>query len=375
MKILHLVLNNYENDNRVRRAAECGYGVGAEVFIYALSKYKSIKVYNENGVYIRLFYLITRSWPKLKYFQIFKYLEIVFRMILAGRKYRPTIIHAHDLNTLPIGRMIAKLTGAKLVYDSHEYWADVGIFDSPYFSKLIIIFEKYFLNKVNVCITVSSNIADLLMHNYSIPKPIVIRNVPERWNIDSPKQLRSSLGITEDAVLILYQGFIVGNGVHHLKEAFKKVKGNVFLVFLGDGEEVESLKSDNYPGIYFHQSVPYERLASFTSDADIGVLSIQGINQSKFNALPNKMFEYINGGLALVASNLPEMRRLIDEYNMGSVYTDGNIDELADNINELVNNDELLKEYKVNSRICATEINWENEKKTLEDIYLSLKVL
>ena len=373
MKILHLVLNNYENDNRVRRAAECGHRLGAEVFIFALSKYKSQRVFNENGVNIRLLYLTTRFLPKIKYFQIFKYLEIVFRMFFAALKYNPTIIHAHDLNTLPIGRMIAKVSGAKLIYDSHEYWADVGVVNARYFSKVLMIFEKYFLKKVDVCITVSSNIAELIEKNYSIPKPIVVRNVPEQWKMDSKQQLRLSIGISTDVILILYQGYIVGNGVHHLKEAFKKVKGNAVLVFLGNGEEVESLKQDNFPGIYFHPSVTYEKLASFTSDADIGVLSIQGINQSKFNALPNKMFEYINGGLALVASNLPEMRRLIDEYNMGLVYTDGNIDELADSINKLVNNYGLLKKFKINSRICATEINWENEKKILEDIYLSLK--
>ncbi len=373
-KILHLVLNDYENDNRVRRAAECAHEMGAEVFIYALSKFDTSKKYTQAGVNVYLFYLITRSWSKKRLFQVFKYLEVLIRMIVKGIRYKPNIVHAHDLNTLPIGFFIARLTGAKLIYDSHEYWADAGVLgfsDSP-ITKLILLLEGYYIRRVDACITVSDSIAELLKKDYNISKPYLVRNVPEKWDLSSPKQLRSRLGINKDKVIVLYQGVINGEGVFDLINAFQQINTDAILVFLGNGTAVNELKGMGVKNVFFHPSVPYEQLPSYTSDADIGIHSMHGNMLNRLNALPNKLFEYIQGELALIVSDLPEMSRIVSGHNLGLVYPNSNTDELANSMKKLINDRRLRDAARKKSADCALMFNWDEEKNILKNIYLRL---
>jgi len=37
-------------------------------------------------------------------------------------------------------------------------------------------------------------------------------------------------------------------------------------------------------------------------------------------ALPNKLFEYINSGIAVAASDLPEMKRIVAGYRLGTTF-------------------------------------------------------
>jgi hypothetical protein len=39
------------------------------------------------------------------------------------RRARPDVVHAHDLDTLPVGYAYSRLSGARLIYDAHEYYA------------------------------------------------------------------------------------------------------------------------------------------------------------------------------------------------------------------------------------------------------------
>ena len=36
---------------------------------------------------------------------------------------RPSVVHAHDFNTLALGAELAGIANAKLVYDAHEFWS------------------------------------------------------------------------------------------------------------------------------------------------------------------------------------------------------------------------------------------------------------
>ena len=48
-----------------------------------------------------------------------------------ARKQRFDIVHCHDLDTLPLGYMISKMSGAKVIYDSHESYTDMIADSAP----------------------------------------------------------------------------------------------------------------------------------------------------------------------------------------------------------------------------------------------------
>jgi glycosyltransferase involved in cell wall biosynthesis len=63
--------------------------------------------------------------------------------------------------------------------------------------------------------------------------------------------------------------------------------------------------------------VPVARLVSVIAGADVGVLPIEANNESKRHSLANKLFEYLMAGLPVLATDLPEHRRVLEGTGAG----------------------------------------------------------
>ena len=157
MKILYLVLNDFVNDNRVLRAAKTCLEIGGKPVVFALHREDIPEEENLNGIKVKRFDLITKSWSKHRIIQVIKYAEAVLRMVISGSLLHPDIVHANDINTLPIGFSISRLTKSKLIYDSHELWSD------PSHSKILpawmvktgLKLERFLSRRANYILTVS----------------------------------------------------------------------------------------------------------------------------------------------------------------------------------------------------------------------------
>jgi glycosyltransferase involved in cell wall biosynthesis len=295
-------------------------------------------------------------------------------MTYEGKRMRPAIIHSHDLNALVIGYLISKITGSKLIYDSHEYWQDANPNRVSKVVKLLLKrVEKFLIKRADICVTVSCGIAKLLEDDYNIAKPEIIRNLPERWDTGVKKKLRKSLGIDKRKIIFLYQGVINGPWVFDLLEAFENLNNdNAVLVYLGNGDKVEDLKSKGVMRVYFHPSVNFDDLPAYTSDADVGVHTMYGDIKNQLFALPNKLFEYIQGGLSLIVSDLPEMSALVHKHNIGLTFTPGSKLELCQCLNEFVENEKLRMQCRLSISEIRNSYTWNEEEKRLKSLYLNL---
>ena len=113
---------------------------------------------------------------------------------LAGiLRLRPQVIHAHDAAMLLPGLFGARLSGARLIYDSHELASSV-----PYRERLWAAFvsgiERLSLPRCAAVITVSDGIAQALSERYRLRRtPTVLRNVSDlkadryRWDTQDPR--------------------------------------------------------------------------------------------------------------------------------------------------------------------------------------------
>jgi glycosyltransferase involved in cell wall biosynthesis len=226
------------------------------------------------------------------------------------------------------------------------------------------------------------------MSNYlEIDPPFVIRNLPEktiavsRHGGTNANPLRKAFGISNDEPLVLYQGGIVpGRGVSTVIEAFSKIEHPlVKLVFLGDGapstveEILKAAQEPQFEGrIFYHQAVSPAELFLWTRDATIGLAPIEGTHMSYRYCLPNKLFEYIQAGLPVVATDLVEMTRIIREYGVGDVFRDRDPDDLARVLDRLLEESGRLAQYRKHAKKAAEVLTWEVEKHRLVDIYRSL---
>jgi glycosyltransferase involved in cell wall biosynthesis len=384
MKCLHIVLNPFTHDSRVLRACETALEVFDVVDVFALHADGLLLKETRGRIDLRRFRLRTKSWPKLLWIQLFKYMELFLRMIAAGIRLKPDVVHANDLNALPIGFVIARMCGARLIYDSHEYWADVeGYRNFPRFVlKSILFAEKYLARRAAHVLTVSPGIAEELKASFGCSHITVVRNLPYRWRADSSRWLlRERLQLDANAIVFIYQGGIaIDRGVGMLFDAFSQVTvPGIWLVFLGSGPAVDELQrramASSAGNIIFHPGVAPESLPLFTSDADVGVLPQLPVSRNSELALPNKLFEYIQGGLALVAADLPEIGRLVRDNEVGLTFEPGNIDSLATAIREIATTPRLRRNCREAARSLAGDLCWEKEKFELLNVYREVVAL
>ena len=86
----------------------------------------------------------------------------------------------------------------------------------------------------------------------------------------------------------------------------------------------------------------------------------------------NKLFDYIQAGVPIIASHLPEIERIITDYNIGTFIDNHDPETIAKTIQDSINNEKNLALWKNNLIFAAQNLCWENEEKVLEKIYLSL---
>jgi glycosyltransferase involved in cell wall biosynthesis len=293
-------------------------------------------------------------------------------------RLRPDVIHAHDAAMLLPGILGARLTSARLVYDSHELATSV-----PYRERAWALFvqavEHLLVPRCAAVITVSDGIARELRRRYGLARdPTVVRNVTA-LQVRGRGGLRVRLGIDTDAQLVLHQGAPApARGCEVLLDAIQRLPG-AHLAFLGDPEpgygEVlrQGIRARGLEErVTLLASVPLEDLLAHTAEADVGVTLLQDTCANHRLALPNKLFEYIAAGVPVVASELPEMRSLIERHGVGWCVPPGDPAALAEALDEALRRRRADPELHERLSRAAAELSWPREQRGLLALYAQL---
>lgn len=319
---LHIVRGVVRNDSRVLKEA-CTLrdsGMFDEVRIVGLNEPGMPEHEVIQGLPVSRISLRSRSLSRGFASQAFKFLEWGERIVKAHASMPLGVIHCHDLDPLPIGVRLKAATGARLVYDAHELETEQGER-----SKLRIAAAKWaerrFIRRADAMITVSRSIADWYAATYPGVTPTVVRNVPERLQqAADPVDLRSRFQVPQEAVLFLYLGALShGRGIRQLLQAFTADGVPHHLVFMGSGQLVAEVTTAERADrrIHYLPPVPPEQVLRYAGGADVGVSMIEDTCLSNRYCLPNKLFESLAAGLAVLVSDLPEQRRVVDAYQAG----------------------------------------------------------
>src|SRR5699024_5375784 len=94
-----------------------------------------------------------------------------------------------------------------------------------------------------------------------------------------------------------------------------------------------------------------------------------------YSASSNKLFEYLMAHVPVIGSDLPEIKRVIEEEQVGLIVQEANTVQLNEAIQILINDDELRTTLKRNTESAKRKYNWENEKRILNNIYSEFYVL
>ncbi|GAB6281497.1 MAG: glycosyltransferase family 4 protein [Ignavibacterium sp.] len=320
-----------------------------------LNQNKNFKIYPlKKGKFNFIFYL--------------KFFFIATRELL---RFNPHFIFAEDLYSLPISIIFGKLKKSKIIYDSREIYSHIGgLSKKKLLQNLLSTIEKIFISKVNVVVTTGDLDAEYIRNEYKIKNVLVIRNLPLYKTPQNPINYNQMLNLQSKKILI-YQGVILhGRGLKIIFEIMKNLPDYV-LVILGDGDHLEYYKNLSMElriekQVFFLGRIPQKNLIDYTAGADLGLALIENISLSYYYALPNKLFEYIMAGVPSLVSNLPQMKEIIEKYNVGKVVEIEDYQNIINVIKEITENPDIKFSLKNNCLKAAFELNWEKEFKKLE---------
>lgn len=300
---------------------------------------------------------------------------------LVARKETADIYHAHDLVTLPVAWLLKIINKGKLVYDCHELWLDRNRI--PKRSRLnrafIQCIESFLIKRTDANIVVSDSIARALSVRYHIAEPAVVFNAPDDYPVKRSDILREQIRIPTGDKIVLYIGFMTPNrGIDELIRALKYLS-HCSLVLMGYGglnyiAVLRKLIEDEAMTgrVHFFGPVPYEEVTRYAASADLGAAPIKNACLSYYYCSPNKIFEYLAASIPVVASNFPDLRKVVEGHRVGVTFDPESPKDIARAIDYVLSDKDKYEEMRKNAMEAAKIYNWRNESKKLLDIYEGL---
>ncbi|MGH2344418.1 MAG: glycosyltransferase, partial [Chloroflexota bacterium] len=283
------------------------------------------------------------------------------------------IIHANDLDVLPAAYLLARAWHAVLVYDSHELWVEQDLPWSPFYRRLLGMMEGLLIRKASAVVTVNGAIAGELARRYKVARPVVVMNCPEAPSlaaVDTHRDSDPSLPLQ-----VIYQGLLSPNrGLEQLVDAVAEAPG-IMLTLRGPGilrgplqDRIDRLGLGEQ--VRLLPPVPMVDLVPALAGFSVGVVPILPVGKSYELCSPNKLFEYMCAGLAVICSDLPVMREVVGEAESGLLVPPGDVAAMARTLSRFAADRPLLLRLRENAlRAARDRFNAEHEQAKLRALY------
>lgn len=288
-----------------------------------------------------------------------------------ANELKADIYHFHDPELVTIGLML-KLSGKRVIYDSHE---DVPLqilskewlgdfFIRKIISSLFNAFEKSSARKFDGVVTVTEGIKD----KFTSCNTELIRNLPIKDMIDAAVPVQ----IEKQKTVVIYAGGLTRmRGIRELIDAIGLIGGDVELWLLGKFDstdfqkECQSLDGWQYTRYFGLKSM--KEAYSYMKCADIGFCTLYP-EENYLSSLPVKAFEYMACGLPMVMSDFPYW---VDIFKDCSVFVNPkDSNGIAKKIKYLMGNKERANEMGLNgASLVGSKYSWEAESRVLINLY------
>lgn len=379
-KIIHLTHTYVPTDSRILKEINsvsalpnCRvYGIGVKDIVRGVHTKKS------SAAHIDSVYLWTRRLRSLPGIirHILVALEMWFKMFVAAAKIKPRVVHCHDTAVLPVGLLLKLFFRSKLIYDAHELESRKNGISTKH-SHLILFLEKMCWPFIDLFISVSPSILDWydsklgrISNILILNSPIINDEISSNRRNTGENNFRKIYHIDDDKRVFLYLGMLApGRGIEKILDAFSSSMITSHVVFVGFGDFAEKITNAAKANtrIHLHPPVPHEEVVEISKNADFGLCIIENISLSDYFCLPNKLFEYAFAGIPILASNFPDMSRIVKEFGLGECC---DIDSLSIRkaIQTMEESDYLLDKARLQ------ELSWATQSERLKHAYQRLLV-
>jgi glycosyltransferase involved in cell wall biosynthesis len=287
------------------------------------------------------------------------------------------LLVANDLDTLLANYLAAMLKRKPILYDSHEFFTGVPELQNNSFARNVwLTIERLIFPRLKYIVTVNDSIAALYSNLYK-KEVKVIRNIPEMpllTNRFHKEELRESIPVEETKKLLIMQGagINVDRGAEEVVLAMQYIDFALLLI-IGSGDVIEKLKlmvkENNLDSrVKFLNRMPYDQLMDYTRAADAGLTLDKDTNINYRLSLPNKLFDYIHAGIPVLASYVPEVKKIVEKYDIGVIIESHDPKHLAEKITFMFADERRYAAWKDNLMVAARQLSWSVEEKKLLDL-------
>lgn len=365
-RVIVSVTNDLTTDQRVDRSCTSLVKMGFEVLLIGRKLHESLILESRTYATKRMRLLFTKGPLFYAEYNVRLFFSLIFR--------KADLLFSNDLDTLPANYLASRIRHLPLIHDCHEYFRGVPELNGRGIVAGIWKFlEDRFFPNLKTVIAVNSSIAEIYHKEYG-NDIIVIRNVPATKPVNNPKK-KSDFGMHEDQKIILYQGAVnMDRGLEEAIQAMRFVKSKAVLMIIGTGDVIEKLKQlvtdlDLSGKVIFTGQIPFQHLHSYSLMADIGLSIEKDVSLNYHYCLPNKFLDYIQAGVPVIISPMPEMQTIVEKYNIGEIITSHEPLYLADMMDEMLENTGKLAIFRENIKKASIDLCWEKEETEVFKIF------
>jgi len=323
-------------------------------------------------------YGLTERFPvtRLPSRSLFKRMDFTLASLARAHREKADLVYTRMVWTA----LLARLGGFLTVLELHDQ--PVGRFGP-------MVYRWYLrLHQPKLTVYITSALKTLLdQHTGMSAKPAEAIIAPDGVDLDlyhnlpEPSQARNALGLPDEFTAVYTGGFYPGRGLELLEplaQAFPQVR---FVWIGGDAEQVSNwsvrLAEKSISNVTLTGHIANQRVPLYQSAADILLLpyshkfggsgggNIAGVSS------PLKLFEYLAAGRAILASDLPVLREVLNE-DLVAFYPPEDFSALCSSFAGLLADSSKRKRLGDAARNAAQAYDWRTRMNKILDAVTSL---
>lgn len=393
MRILYIWDSDYPWDIRVEKICDSLTQDGHQLHIAArnLKCRPKYEYYKE----LHIHRLHAFKMEKLNYAYSFPlffspvWLRFIHKIIC---RHNIDLVIVRDLPLAITGIWAAKMSGVPIVFDMAEDYVALNkaIWDSgknkgvnyilrhPFLSKLI---ERYVFKRCNHILVVVEETKEMVLKRGVCDRNVtVVSNTPiiDKKSVPPTRENQVIQRIRSKKSAIYVGGLQKGRGIHIVIEALPEIIREIpdfLFVVVGDGYAAAYLKELVHTKgmekhVFFAGWIDHNRLADYIGASRIGVIP-HIVNEHKNTTVPNKLFDYMQYALPVIASDAKPLERIINHEKCGLVFENKNAHSLAQAVISIINSDNTYGENGI--KAVQSRYNWKHDSEQLKKVIASFR--
>lgn len=361
-----------------------GHEVTVVTSIYSKSDLKAnhfLELQIIDGVNVKVINVLVDNkqpiWKRIYTFLVYAFFSSWYALTLKA----DVVVASSGPITVGLPGLLAKyIRRRKMVFEVRDLWPDgaieLGLLRNQLLQKFAYWFEKKCYKAADLIVTLSPGMRDVIIQKHNHQNVISITNSANIELFSTYQEFPIEISSFKKQKYALYTGNIgLVNNVEWMFDAAKILgemgRNDIHIVWIGDGQLKEKLAKrkelERVENLILMELMPKHKLVPIVQNAMICLAPLKDTEVLNTSS-PNKFFESLAAGVAVVQTTNGWMKDFVAKHNVGFTVDPNNAQELAKLLIEINSNPNLLNEMSHKAREIS---QFEFDKNKLSKYFLN----